>query len=56
MIEINGDSGDLKNGLESLAYALAHYEHPTWYSVPEDEVVRLINEAVGYEVAVVYSS
>lgn len=30
--------------LESFCYRILHYEHPTWHSIPEDEVVRLLRE------------
>ena len=47
MIEIDGDKGDLKDALESLAYRLLQHEHPTWYEIPDEEIVKLLNEEPG---------
>lgn len=43
MIEYGScDKGDLIETLEALAYRVLHYEHPTWYEIPEEEVYKLI--------------
>lgn len=28
--------------MESLAYKVLHYEHPTWHSIPEEDIVELL--------------
>lgn len=28
--------------LETLAYRVLHYEHPTWHSIPEEDVAQLL--------------
>ena len=35
---------DVIDALESLAYRVLHYMHPTWHSIPEEEVVQLLRE------------
>ena len=35
---------DVIDALESLAYRVLHYMHPTWHSIPEEEIVQLLRE------------
>lgn len=43
MIGFQGnDKAELNEVLEILAYRILHYEHPTWHSIPEEEVVNLL--------------
>ena len=43
MLEYGGcDKGSLVETLEALAYRILHYEHPTWYEIPEEEVYELL--------------
>lgn len=30
------------DALESFAYRILHYEHPTWHSIPEEDVIELL--------------
>lgn len=34
--------GKIIEALEALAYRVLHYEHPTWYEIPEEEVYELL--------------
>lgn len=43
---------ELKDALESLAYQVLQYEHPTWYSIPEEEVAGVLREE-GIKVSIV---
>jgi hypothetical protein len=38
------DKSDLTEVLEVMAYRLLHYQHPSWYSVPEEEIYYLLRE------------
>lgn len=43
MIEFDAcEKDELIDVLESLAYRLVQHENPNWYSVPEEEVYRLL--------------
>lgn len=35
---------DVVDAMEALAYQVLHYQHPTWHSIPEEEVVQLLRE------------
>ena len=35
---------DVIDVMETLAYQVLHYQHPTWHSIPEEEVVQLLKE------------
>lgn len=43
---------ELTDVLESLAYQVLQYEHPTWYYIPEEEVARVLREE-GLKVSIV---
>lgn len=32
----------MMDALESLAHRLVQHEHPTWYSIPDEEVVDVL--------------
>lgn len=43
MIEYGAcDKAELIEVIEALAYKILHYENPTWYEIPEEEVVNLL--------------
>ena len=43
MIEYGAcDKAELIEVIEALAYKILHYEHPTWYEIPEEEVINLL--------------
>lgn len=35
---------DLIDAVESLAYRVLRYQHPTWHSIPEEDIVDLLRE------------
>ena len=45
MIEYRAcDKAELIEVVEALAYKILHYEHPTWYEIPEEKVVNLLKD------------
>lgn len=38
------DETTLTEVIESLAYKVLRYQHPTWYSIPDEEVAQLLRE------------
>lgn len=45
MIEYGAcDKAELIEVIESLAYKILHYEYPTWYEIPEEEIVNFLKD------------
>ena len=40
----NLDIGAIIDAMESLAYRVLRTQHPTWLSIPEEDVVTLLKE------------
>lgn len=38
------DKADLSEALESFIYRCLRYEHPNWYSIPEEDVYSALKE------------